>query len=140
MSSVDSDSFLLPDFISYCHYPLRSNPYEREVTQASESWLLATANLNEKKRRAFVDLNASGLAAVCYPDADGNHLRVVADFINYLFKLDDWTDEFAAKDVGGMRDCVLGALRDPKGFETDKGVGKLAKRFVHLFILNTKVN
>ena len=132
MSSVDSDSFLLPDFISYCHYPLRSNPHEREVTQASESWLLATANLNEKKRRAFVDLNASGLAAVCYPDADSDHLRVVADFINYLFKLDDWTDEFAAKDVGGMRDCVLGALRDPKGFQTDKGVGKLAKRFVHL--------
>ncbi|THH17076.1 hypothetical protein EW146_g3682 [Bondarzewia mesenterica] len=134
MSCTNPDAIVLPDFISYCKYPLRISPYRHEVAAQSEAWLLASARLNAKKRRAFVDLKASDLASMCYPDADQHHLRVVADFINYLFKLDDWTDEFAAKDVGGMRDCVLGALRDPKGFQTDKGVGKLAKSFFGRFM------
>ena len=127
MSCIKSDSFVLPDFISYCRYPVRTNPRGREVAAASESWLLAGAHLTAKKRRAFLGLQAGSLAGMCYPDADEEHLRVCADYMNYLFKLDDWSDEFDAKDIDSMRDCVMSALRDPFGFQTDKAVGKLAK-------------
>lgn len=132
---ISDDSVLLfPDLISYCGYPLRVNPYGRSVADDSERWLLNGAHLSDKKRKAFLRLRAGDLASMCYPDASAKSLRVVADYMNYLFKLDDWTDEFGAEDVDGMRDCVLAALRDPLHYETDKAVGKLAKSCVHFII------
>ena len=83
--------------------------------------------MTAKKRREFKDLKAGSLVAMCYPDADKGRLRICTDYMNYLFKLDDWSDEFDAKDIDSMRDCVMSALRDPFGFQTDKAVGKLAK-------------
>lgn len=127
MSYIEHGTFNLPDFISYCRYPICTNPHGHEVAAASESWLLASAPMTAKKCREFKDLKAGSLAAMCYPDADKGRLRVCADYMNYLFKLDDWSDEFDAKDIDSMRDCVMSALRDPFGFQTDKAVGKLAK-------------
>ncbi|THH13873.1 hypothetical protein EW146_g6385 [Bondarzewia mesenterica] len=134
MSHADSDVLIIPDFISYCQYPVRSNPHGQGVASASENWLLAGAHLSAKKRHAFLGLKAGSLAAMCYPDSDKDRLRVCADYMNYLFKLDDWSDEFDAEDIGSMQDCVMSALRDPKGFETDKAVGKLAKCFFGRFV------
>lgn len=133
---LDSDEsvILFPDLILYCGYSLRVNPYRLSVVDASERWLLDGAYLSDKKRKAFLRLKAGDLASMCYPDVSAKSLRIVADFMNYLFKLDDWTDEFEAEDIDGMRDCVLAALWDPLHYETEKAVGKLAKSCVHFII------
>jgi hypothetical protein len=72
-------------------------------------------------------LRAGELTAACYPDTDAFHLRVCADFMNYLFNLDDWLDEFDVIDTNGMADCCIAALRNPLTFETDKAAGKMSK-------------
>ncbi|KAI0368610.1 terpenoid synthase [Pilatotrama ljubarskyi] len=121
--------FLLPDLVSYCPYPQRSNPCGSSVARASETWLLAEADFTADRRAAFLGLRAGELTAACYPDADADHLQVASDFMNFLFTLDDWSDEFTAEDTYGLAECVMRALDDPFGFETDKAAGRLAKSF-----------
>lgn len=125
-SSVPS-SFILPDLVGHCTYPLRVNADCDEVARASEEWLLEGANHDEKKRAAFMGLKAGELTASCYPDSDPFHLRVCDDFMNFLFNLDDWLDEFDVEGTNGMANCCIQAMCDPLGFETDKTAGKLTK-------------
>ncbi|KAL7279160.1 hypothetical protein ACG7TL_007000 [Trametes sanguinea] len=124
-----SRKFLLPDLVSHCPYPLRSNIHGTTVARTSESWLLAEADFFPERRAAFLGLRAGELTAACYPDADAQHLQVASDFMNFLFTLDDWSDDFSAEDTYGLADCVMRALQDPLGFQTDKVAGKLAKCF-----------
>ena len=118
--------------MSDCTYPLRVNPHGIEQGRASEKWLLEGANHSERKHAAFLGLNAGYLASVCYPDADATRLRIVADFLNFLFNLDDWTDEFDVNDTVTMEECCIGAMRDPINFQTDKKAGILTKSYVSI--------
>ncbi|KAI0649179.1 terpenoid synthase [Trametes meyenii] len=123
-----SHRFLLPDLVSYCPYSLRSNPHGT-IARDSEQWLLAEAHFTPDRREAFLRLHAGELTASCYPDADADHLKVGSDFMNFLFTLDDWSDEFDAKDTYGLAECVMRALENPVGYRTKKAAGKLAKSF-----------
>jgi hypothetical protein len=122
--------FTLPDFVSYCKYPLRANPHGPEQARASEQWLLEGTNHDDRKRAAFLGLKAGNLTMACYPDADATCLRVVTDFMNYLFNMDDWTDEFDVDDTITMEECCISAMRDPINFQTDKRAGILTKSYV----------
>ncbi|TBU50447.1 terpenoid synthase [Dichomitus squalens] len=122
-------SFVLPDLFSYCQYPLRTNVHCASVARASEDWLLKDANFTAKRQAAFRRLHAGELTAMCYPNADATRLRDVADFLNFLFTLDDWSDEFSDQDTVGLAGNVMGAFWDPVGFTTQKAAGKLAKSF-----------
>ena len=92
-------SFLLPDLFAYCQYPLGMNVHCASAAHASEEWLLAEAKFNAKRRSSFRRLGAGKLTAICYPDTDATRLRDINDFLNFLFTLDDWSDEFTDKDT-----------------------------------------
>ncbi|KAF8629977.1 hypothetical protein AX17_005542 [Amanita inopinata Kibby_2008] len=129
-TTTDAPShFILPDLVSHCTYPLRVNANCYKQARASERWLLRGANHNKKRRAAFMGLKAGELTAACYPDADAPHLRVCDDFMNYLFNLDDWLDEFDVEGTCGMEKCCIGAMRNPINFQTDKKAGILTKSF-----------
>ncbi|EIW83595.1 terpene synthase [Coniophora puteana RWD-64-598 SS2] len=125
--------FILPDLVSDCTYPLLLNDNCEPVARASEQWLIAGARLQEPRRTKFMGLLAGELTAACYPHADASHLRVCVDFMNWLFNMDDWLDDFDVDDTWGMRHCCLGAFRDPVGFETDKLGGLMSKSFFSRF-------
>lgn len=122
--------FILPDLVSDCHYPLRLSPDCYNVARASEQWLLQGARLVEPRVTKFMGLKAGELTASCYPDADAFHLRVCSDFMNWLFNMDDWLDEFDVTDTWGMRESCIGAFRDPIHFETSKLGGLMSKSWV----------
>ena len=123
-------SFVLPDLEAHCPYPLRLNAHCVPASRASEAWLLAEAHtaVSARRRSAFLRLRGGELTAACYPDASTTRLRDVADFLNFLFTLDDWSDEFGARDTCGLAECVMRALEDPEGYKTQKAAGRLAKR------------
>lgn len=121
-------TFVLPDLVSHCPYPLRVNPLCDTVTRNSEEWILNEANYTPEKRKKFLEVKAGILTANCYPDADLFHLQVSSDYLTYLFCFDDWSDEFDETDAYSFADCIMGCLRDPHGFHTDKAVGRLTKR------------
>lgn len=124
------DFFILPDLVSHCPYIPRNNKHCDAQARLSEEWFLEIAQHSEKKRIAFMGLKAGELTASCYPDANADRLRVCDDFMNYLFNLDDWLDEFDVNDTNGIRDCCLGAMRNPNEFQTDKKAGILTKWYV----------
>jgi hypothetical protein len=123
------DHFILPDLVGHCSYALRLNLYCDPMARQSERWLLKFAKHSRDKQIKFMGLKAGELTAACYPDTDSFHLRVCDDFMNYLFNLDDWLDEFDVNDTYGMRDCCIGAMRDPQGFKTRKRAGLLTKQY-----------
>ncbi|KAH8100789.1 isoprenoid synthase domain-containing protein [Cristinia sonorae] len=126
--------FILPDLVGHCTYPLHLNPNWYAVSRQSEQWLLKDANFSEKKRSVFLGLKAGELTSACYPNADPFCLQVTADFMGYLFTLDDWSDDFSIDDTYGLAECVMNALRDPVGFQTDKAAGILAKDFFGRYV------
>jgi len=126
-------SFLLPDFSSHsATYPLRLNKHSIPVAASSEEWLVRLAQFraprNARKHKKFMGLKAGYLTALCYPDCPRKQLRVVSDYMNFLFTLDDWSDEFAENGVRGLADCVMDTLRDPST-KTEKAAGRLARSF-----------
>ncbi|KAK7461847.1 hypothetical protein VKT23_008277 [Stygiomarasmius scandens] len=124
-----SSYFVLPDLVSHCPYPLRINPHCSKIAYQSEQWLLAHANHTEKKRKAFLGLKAGELTAACYSRVEPYQLRVCDDFMNFLFNLDDWLDEFDVEGTFGMAECCIGVMHDPVGFQTDKRAGMMTKDF-----------
>lgn len=85
-----SASFILPDLVSHCKFPLTYNVHGDEVAKASTDWMDANCpDLNAKQRRALRGLQAGELTAYCYTSASAERLRVVADFLTYLFHLCD---------------------------------------------------
>ncbi|KAF9237784.1 isoprenoid synthase domain-containing protein [Melanogaster broomeanus] len=108
-SELSPASFVLPDPVTDCPYPF--------ALILISMTLLAPPN------------NAGKLGAFIYPDADAFHLRVCSDFLNWLFNVDDWLEEFDVSDTLGMRDSCIGALRDPNNFQTEKLGAKMAKSF-----------
>jgi hypothetical protein len=84
-------------------------------------------------------LHAGELAAACYPDADAFHLRVCSDFLNWLFNMDHWMDEFDVESTWGMRECCISAFHDPVNFQTEKLAGKMCKSCVDLFTYSLNI-
>lgn len=134
MSSPSASSFVLPDLVSHCIYPRNLNPNWFPVSRGSEQFLLSEANFSPEKHAQFMGLHAGELTSACYPFCDAFHLQVAADFMGYLFTLDDWSDGFDRNDTHGLANCVMDALRDPHGFQTDKAAGILAKDFFSRYV------
>jgi hypothetical protein len=131
-SESEPAEFILPDLLSGCPYPLRFNAHRDPVSRASEQWMIDRAPFTEDEVTAFRGLLAGELVAACYPDADASHLRVSMDFVNWLFTVDDWTDEFDVDDTLGMRECCISVFRDPMNFETEKLCGQMCESYVDL--------
>lgn len=81
-------SFVLPDLISHCPFPLVYHPDGDAIAQQSVDWLDGSCReLSPKQRRALHGLKAGELTAYCYNTTQTERLRVISDFMNYLFHL-----------------------------------------------------
>jgi len=90
-ATKQSTSFIIPDLVSHCTFPLSYNIHGDEVAKQSVDWLDTNCpDLNAKQRRALRGLQAGELTAYCYHTASAERLRVVSDFMNYLFHLCDF--------------------------------------------------
>jgi alpha-muurolene/germacrene-A/gamma-muurolene synthase len=61
-------------------------------------------------------LQVGELTAYCFNNRVSDHLRVVSDFINLLFHLDDVSDGHLARDAEGLGDCVMNAFEWPDDY------------------------
>ncbi|KAG2038526.1 isoprenoid synthase domain-containing protein [Suillus americanus] len=83
--------------------------------------------------RQYLDMNKCAYAAaVCYPDADPFHLRVCADFFNWIAIVDDWM-EYDVVDAREVHESCILALRDPINFDTEQLGAKMCKSFFSRF-------
>jgi hypothetical protein len=74
--------------VSHCSFSLSYHVNGDEIAQQSVDWLNSHCpDLNPKQRHALSGLQAGELTAYCYHTATPERLRVVSDFMNYLFHL-----------------------------------------------------
>jgi hypothetical protein len=66
-------------------------------------------------------LQAGKLTAYCYNNCTSARLRVVCDFLTYLFHLDDVSDGYLARDAKGLADLVMNAFEWPDSFRPVRG-------------------
>lgn len=127
--------FFLPDLVSHCNFPLTYNPHGDAVARESDKWLdEGSPELTPKKRAALYGLHAGELTAYCYISCDAHRLRVVSDFMNYLFHLDNISDGMMTREADVLSDIVMNALWFPHEYrpvggqpEEEINAGKLAR-------------
>ncbi|KAJ8487526.1 hypothetical protein ONZ45_g9641 [Pleurotus djamor] len=136
MSAIPSTSsapsppnkIILPDLVSHCDFKIRCNRYRKKASSESKQWLFRGDNLTGKKRDAYHGLKAGLLTSMCYPNAGAIQLRVCCDFMNYLFHLDNLSDDMDNRGTKSTADVVLNALYNPEMRQT-KRVGKMTKDY-----------
>ena len=127
--------FILPDLVSHCGFTLSCNRHGDIVAAESDKWLDdGCPELTLKARKALYGLHAGELVAFCYTSCDAYRLRVVTDFMNYLFHLDNISDGMLTNESDMLGDIVMNALWIPEEYKPTKGMpaeevsaGKLAR-------------
>lgn len=132
--------YFLPDLVGHCSFPLTYNTHGDEVARESDKWLdNGCPELTPKKRKALYGLHAGELTAFCYTSCDAHRLRVISDFMNYLFHLDNISDGMMTREADKLSDVVMNALWFPEEYRPGKGqpaeeisAGKLAREYVSI--------
>jgi alpha-muurolene/germacrene-A/gamma-muurolene/(+)-delta-cadinol synthase len=100
-------TFRVPDLFSRCQFTLVLHQNCNAINDASAVWYEnACTDWSDEKRRALKGLKCGVLAASVYHDSDDEHLRVLSDFLNYVFLLDDSSDELLTKDNEALEKVV----------------------------------
>jgi Terpene synthase family 2, C-terminal metal binding len=84
-----------------------------------------------KKRDVFHGLKAGLLSAMCYPDAGCPQLRVVNDYLTYLFHLDNLSDDMDNRGTRATADVVLNSLYHPHTDRSSARVGRMTREYVN---------
>lgn len=123
--SKSPDHFILPDLFGHCNFPLFYHPHGDTVAAESVQWLdSGCPELSPKGRKALYGLQAGELTAFCYPYCSTDRLRVVSDFMNYLFHLDNISDGMMLKGTEELADTVMNALWFPDRYMPTECPGK----------------
>ncbi|KDQ58520.1 hypothetical protein JAAARDRAFT_129042 [Jaapia argillacea MUCL 33604] len=116
-----------PDFISYSGMKLRMNRHYERATSDSERWIAESAGLGERDIASLRGTKGGLLSAMCYPDCDYTGLRLVCDFISYLFYIDDATDSLSGT-TQTVKDNIVGAVHETNS-QTSKQTFKVTKDY-----------
>ncbi|KAF8905261.1 isoprenoid synthase domain-containing protein [Gymnopilus junonius] len=126
---------VLPDLVSHCTFKLRRSRYRKLITTETKRWLFKDGNLLGKKREAYHGLRCGLLTSMCYPEAGYFQLRVVNDFLTYLFHLDNLSDDMDNRGTHNTADEVLNSLYHPHTWRSSARVGKMTRDFYKRTIL-----
>lgn len=123
------DTIIIPDLVSHCDFSIHCNPKVETAVEESKSWLFEHGQLGEKRKNAFRGLRAGELTSMCYPYAEFDRLRVCCDFMNYLFHLDDLSDDMTHLGTRRIADDVMNTLYCPNSYESNSRVSTLTRDF-----------
>ena len=141
----------MPDLVSHCTFDLRIHEELPRVVWESKAWMINGSNIarSEEALNSLHGLKAGGqftslpspyargsdmvlspeLGCACYPLAPLRKLKACCDFLNWLFHLDDLSDDMDDKNTDAIGNEVMTTYRQPNAYDPRSHVGKLAKRF-----------
>lgn len=115
LSTHRVSTFQLPDI--HCPFTLTYHESGDTVAAASDEWFAkGFSNLSESGRRRLAGMKAGQLSAYCYNNTNEDRLKVVSDWMNFLFHLDDLSDTLKTKDTVILADIVLNAFDSPHSY------------------------
>ncbi|KAI9460024.1 isoprenoid synthase domain-containing protein [Russula earlei] len=119
---LEPSFFVLPDLVSHCSFSLTYHDDGDAIAADSLDWILSfSPHFSQDKVAAMRGLQAGELTAYCYNNCTSPRLRVVSDFMNYLFHLDDVSDGFLARDAEGLANWVMNAFEWPDDYRPVRG-------------------
>ncbi len=114
--------FVLPDLVNHCPFSPTYHDDGDAIAADSLEWIVSQSpHFTQKQVTAMRGLQAGELTAYCYNNCASDHLRVVSDFMYYLFHLDDISDGHLARDAEGLGNCVMNAFEWPDDYRPVRG-------------------
>ena len=133
-TDLEPNFFVLPDLLSHCPFPAKFHGNGDAIVDESLNWLLSGCpHLSQRKVAAMRDSKVSVLAAYCYHYCPSGRFRLICDFINILFLLDEISDGYFSQDAEGLVRIVENALEWPDsprplpGGVQDNNAGKIVR-------------
>lgn len=126
---VTNTPFILPDLVPYCTFPLGNNPLHQHIIDECTEWFCKYHN-DRKKRDDFFRTNGTLLACLSFPDAAYPQLRTCSDFLNWLFHLDNLTDDMSDEGTSYIGLDIMNTLRFPERHTPVTREGEMAKESV----------
>ncbi|KAF9239816.1 isoprenoid synthase domain-containing protein [Melanogaster broomeanus] len=121
---------VLPDLVSHCPFDLHINRNHKLVSIESKRWLFqGDPHLDERSRHDFHGLKAGQLTATCYPNVGYPQLRVCSDFMNWLFHLDNLSDDMDKRGVREISNVVMNSLYHPHTYHSTARLSRMSKDF-----------
>ena len=119
---VEPSFFVFPDLVGHCPFTPIFHDDGDAVSADSLEWMLShSPHVSQKQAAAMRGLKAGELTSYCYNYCPSDRLRVVSDFMNYLFHLDDISDGYLARDAEGLGNCVMNAFEWPHDYRPIRG-------------------
>ena len=153
-STSRSRTFVMPDLVSHCTFNLRVHEELPRAVWECKAWMINGSNISrsEKALSSLHGLKAGGLftnpllpyvrqtdpvtflelTCACYPLVPLRKLRVCCDFMNWLFHLDDLSDDMDDRSTVAIESEIMTTYDHPDTYDPKTHVGKLTKKFVPL--------
>ena len=113
ITSASRTQVVLPNLVSMCNFDLRFNRHGQLATKESLAWLIRCGKLKNADRQKFDGLKVGLLASNGYPDAGYPQLLVTTDFLNWLFHIDDLTDDMDTLGTRSVAEVIIEILEHP---------------------------
>ena len=134
---TNAQSFILPDLEGACPFPCNMSPLYEKARAETTAWVNSFKVFDSGKLKALEAQNYELLAAMTFPDAAYDELRICCDFISLLFVYDDYSDEedgAAAKSSGEV------FLRAMKGLPVDdSNLSRMSAEYVFWILYPSSV-
>ncbi|KAI0774681.1 terpenoid synthase [Trametes elegans] len=117
----------IPDLMSSWPWPRRLHPLYEEVSAESNAWFKNFVPFTATSQYAFEQCDFGRLAALMYPDASREDLRIGMDLMSLFFVIDEYTD---------MVDTVADAIHNPhKPRPTGETIlSEIVRQYAHAFL------
>ena len=67
---------------------------------------------------------------MCYPTADLDSLTLCTDFMNYIFHIDDLSDDMNKTGTTGIASEVMNTLNNPSSYQPTTRIGRMTAEYV----------
>ncbi|KAJ6477498.1 terpenoid synthase [Mycena vulgaris] len=123
--------FRIPRTLECWPWPRLINPHYLRAKTESSAWLESFGAFSETAQAAFNKCDFNLLAALAYPTATMEHLRICCDLMNLFFVFDEYTDCADEGEARRLADIVMDSLRHPHKARPrgESVVGEIARQF-----------
>ncbi|KAJ1300592.1 hypothetical protein OPQ81_002246 [Rhizoctonia solani] len=139
-SATSLTHFTVPSIAGYTSnfFKSKCNPHLEEAEASSHDWFDSYGIYSGNTRRKFYESRFCLLAALCYPDADMEHIRPAMDFFLWTFAFDEMADlgEFSPEKLKSAVDVTMNALRDPDAPQPDLKIVSVLQSYAKRMRLN----
>ncbi|KAG2155762.1 terpenoid synthase [Suillus clintonianus] len=121
----------LPDTMITWPWPRAINPHFEDMKAEVDASFRDFKALSPESQEAFDKCDFARLAALLYPNASKEHLRIGCDLMNLFFLVEEYTDNENEAVAKERMDIVIDAVRNPHEIrpEGESIIGEVARQF-----------